>query len=187
MSTRVLSCIVGKECLVLPACSLHKTLLAFAPLHLYSKAKLACFSRYLLTFTFALQSSVRKRTFFFFLFLVLVLEGLYRISQLQLVWHQWLGHRFVTAVMLYGLPWKWIEIILLFLRLHSSAAFWTLVDHNSYSISSKVSLLIVVYIMVFCIKCDHSVHFRSLIPKISMFSLVLSSLTISNLPCDSWT
>ena len=123
-----------------------------------------------------------KDFFFFFLFLVLVLEG-----QLQLVWHQWLGHRFVTAVMLYGLPWKWIEIILLFLRLHSSAAFWTLVDHNSYSISSKVSLLIVVYIMVFCIKCDHSVHFRSLIPKISMFSLVLSSLTISNLPCDSWT
>ena len=122
MSTGVLSCIVGKECLVLPACSLHKSLSAFAPLHLYSKAKLACFSRYLLTFTFAFQSFVRKRTFFF---LVLVLEGLYRISQLQLVWHQWLGHRFVTTVMLYGLPWKWIEIILSFLRLHSSAAFWT--------------------------------------------------------------
>ena len=30
------------------------------------------------------------------------------------------------AVILNGLPWKWTEIILLFLRLHPSTAFWTL-------------------------------------------------------------
>ena len=160
---------------------------SFCPASFVLQGQTCLFLQVYLDFYICVAILCKEKDFFFFLFLVLVLEGLYRISQLQLVWHQWLGHRFVTAVMLYGLPWKWIEIILLFLRLHSSAAFWTLVDHNSYSISSKVSLLIVVYIMVFCIKCDHSVHFRSLIPKISMFSLVLSSLTISNLPCDSWT
>ena len=36
-----------------------------------------------------------------------------------------------------GLPWKWTEIILSFLRLHLSTAFRTLVDYDSYPISSK--------------------------------------------------
>lgn len=83
--------------------------------------------------------------------------------------------------MLYGLPWKRIKLIL---------SFWDCTrthDHNSYSVSSKISLLTVVYGVVFWIKCDHSVHCRSLIPKMSMFSLVVSSLNASNLPCDSWT
>ena len=41
------------------------------------------------------------------------------------------------TVILNGLPWKQTEIILLFLRLHPSTAFWTLVDHDGYSISSE--------------------------------------------------
>ena len=40
------------------------------------------------------------------------------------------------------------EIILSFLRLHPSTAFWTLVDHDGYSISSKGFLPTVVDIMV---------------------------------------
>ena len=40
------------------------------------------------------------------------------------------------------------EIILSFLRLHPSTAFWTLVDYEGYSISSKGFLPIVVDIMV---------------------------------------
>ena len=59
---------------------------------LYSKAKLACYSRYLLIPTFAFQSPVMKRTSF----LVLVLEGLiglHRTVQLQLLQRYWLGHR----------------------------------------------------------------------------------------------
>ena len=36
-----------------------------------------------------------------------------------------------------GLPWKQAEIILLFLRLHPSTAFWTLVDCEGYSMPSK--------------------------------------------------
>ena len=38
-------------------------------------------------------------------------------------------------MILNGLPWKRTEIILLFLRLHPSTAFGTLVDYDGYSIS----------------------------------------------------
>ena len=40
------------------------------------------------------------------------------------------------------------QIIVSFLRLHPSTAFWTLVDHDGYSISSKGFLPAVVDIMV---------------------------------------
>ena len=46
-----------------------------------------------------------------------------------------------------GLPWKRTDIILSFVRLHPSTAFWTLVDHDDYSISSKGFLPAVVDIM----------------------------------------
>ena len=75
--------------------------------------------------TFAVQSPMKKRTFFFF-FLVLFLEGLvglHRTIQLQLLqisgWGRDLDY-------LNGLPWKWTEIILLILRLHPNTAFQTL-------------------------------------------------------------
>ena len=84
--------------------------------------------------TFAFQSPMMKRTSL----LVLVLKGLIGLcgtGQLQLLQHQWLGHR---------LWWLscWIvclgnEIILSFLRLPPSTAFRTLVDYEGYSISSK--------------------------------------------------
>ena len=50
--------------------------------------------------------------------------------------------------MLSGLPWKQTEIILLFLRLHPSTAFWTLVDYKDHSISPEGFLPTVVDIMV---------------------------------------
>ena len=50
--------------------------------------------------------------------------------------------------MLNGLPWKQIEIILSFLRLHPSTAFQTLADYEGYSISSMGFLPTVVDIMV---------------------------------------
>ena len=52
------------------------------------------------------------------------------------------------TVILNGLPWKQTETILSFLRLHSSTAFWTLVDCEGYSISSKEFFPTVVDIMV---------------------------------------
>ena len=51
---------------------LYQSLPCFIP---YSKAKFACYSRYLLTSYFAFQSPIMKRTSFFF-FLVLVLKVL---------------------------------------------------------------------------------------------------------------
>ena len=55
----------------------------------------------------------------------LAVAGLYRTIQLQLLQRYWLGHS-EWCVIVNGLPWKWTEIILLFLRLHPSSAFWTL-------------------------------------------------------------
>ena len=59
-------------------------------------------------------------------------------------------------MILNGLPWKQTEIILLFLRLHPSIAFQTLVDHDGYSISSEGFLPTVVDIMVIGVKFTHS-------------------------------
>ena len=50
--------------------------------------------------------------------------------------------------MLNGLSWKQTNIILLFLSLHPSIAFRTLVDSEGYSTSSKVFLSMVVDIMI---------------------------------------
>ena len=47
---RVLSCVVGRGCLLWSISSLGKSLLAFALFHLYSKVKLVCYFRYLLDF-----------------------------------------------------------------------------------------------------------------------------------------
>ena len=73
--------------------SLGKTLLAFALLHFYSKAKLGCYSRYLLSSYFCILVPYDEKDIFF---LVLILEGLvghHRTIQLQLLWHLCLGHR----------------------------------------------------------------------------------------------
>ena len=75
------------QCVLLA--ELYQPLLCFI---LYSKAKLASYSKYLLTSYFCIQSPMMNRTFF----LVLVLEGLiglHRTVQLQLLQRYWLGHR----------------------------------------------------------------------------------------------
>ena len=54
-------------------------------------------------------------------------------------------------------------------------------DYDGYSISSKGFLPTVVDIMVIWVKFTHSSHFSSLIPKMSMFTLVIACLTTSNL------
>ena len=53
------------------------------------------------------------------------------------------------------------------------------VDYDGYSISSKVFLPVLVDKMIIWIKC---IHFISLIPKMSMFTLTIFCLTTSNLP-----
>ena len=83
-------------------------------------------------------------------FLVLVLEGivgLYRNSQLQLLWH------YVLGINLDYCDIEWFDLETnrdhsVILRLYPSTAFWTLVDYDGYSISSKIFLPTVVDIMV---------------------------------------
>ena len=73
--------------LALTSASLGKTRLAFVLFHLYSEAKLACYSRYLLTSSFCIPAPNYEKDIFF---LVLVLEGfvgLHRTVQLQLLQH----------------------------------------------------------------------------------------------------
>ena len=79
----VISCVIGRGYLLWPVCSLGKTLLAFPCFILYSKAKLACYSGYLLTSCFCIPIPYDKKD----IFLVLVIESvvdLHRTSQLQL-------------------------------------------------------------------------------------------------------
>ena len=64
-------------------------------------------------------------------------------------------------MILNGLPWKWTEIILSFLRLHSSTAFQTLLlTYESYSISSKGFLPTWLDIIFNWIKFTHSGPFK---------------------------
>ena len=56
------------------------------------------------------------------------------------------------------------------------------VDYDGYSISSEGFLPTVVDIMVSELNSPMPVHFSSLIPKMSMFTLAISYFTTSNLP-----
>ena len=56
------------------------------------------------------------------------------------------------------------------------------VDYDGYSISYKEFLPTIVDILVIWVKSLISVHFSSLIPKMLMFTLIISFLSTSNLP-----
>ena len=83
---RVVSCVFRRGCLLWPVHSVGKTLLAFALLHIVPKAKLACYSRYLLTSYFYIPVPYDEKD----IYLALVLErliGHHRTIQLQLLQH----------------------------------------------------------------------------------------------------
>ena len=58
---------------------------------------------------------------------------------------------------------------------------YSFVDYDGYSISSKGFLPTVVDIMVISVKFTHSSHFGLFIPKMLTFTLAISCLTTSNL------
>ena len=62
---RVFSDVVGRGCLLWPVHSLGKTLLAFVLLHLYSKAKFACYSRCFLISYFCILVPYNEKDIFF--------------------------------------------------------------------------------------------------------------------------
>ena len=73
---------------------------AFALLHLYSKAKFACYSRYFLTSYFCIPVPYNEKDIFFGVLALKGLVGLHRTIQLQLLQHYWI------TVILNDLPWK---------------------------------------------------------------------------------
>ena len=79
---KVASCAVEKECLLWPVHSLGIILLAFALLHLHSKAKLACYPKYLLTFYFSIPIPYNEEDIFFLVLVLGHLLGLHRTDQL---------------------------------------------------------------------------------------------------------
>ena len=122
---RVISCIIGRWCLLWPVHSLGKTLLAFALLHFVLQGQTCLLLQVSLDFLLLHSSPLWWKGH---LFLVLVLEsliGLHRTVQLQLLQHYCLGHKL-------GLLWYWMvclvnkQIVQLLLRLHPSIEFQTL-------------------------------------------------------------
>ena len=127
--------------------------------------------------TFAFQSSIMKRTFF------CVWCQFQRVLQ---VFIEPFNFSFFGisgwGIDLNDFPWKGTKTILSFLRLHPSTAFWTFLlttratpcllrdscPHQQIQWSSELNLPI-------------PIHFSSLVPKMSMFTIYVSCLTTSNL------
>ena len=137
-------------------CILLAKLLALPCFILYSKAKLACSSRYLLTLYFCIPVLYEKDIFFFFLVLVPKgLIGLRRTIQPQLLWQWWLVHRL-------GLLWYWMVCLgnkqksFILETAPKYCILYSFVDYAGYFISSEEFLPTVVDIMVIWIKFAHS-------------------------------
>ena len=155
---RVISCVVGRGCLLWPVCSLDETVNLCPDSFCTPRPNLPVTPGFSWLPTFAFQSSVIKRKSF----LLLVIEdlvSLHRTIQLQLLWHLWLGHKL-------GLSW-YSMVCLETNRDHSvffeialnSCILDSIVDYEIYSVSSKGFLPTVVDIMVIWIKFAHSYPF----------------------------
>ena len=97
---RVISCVVGRGCLLWPVHSLGKTLLAFALLHFVLQGQICLLLQVSLVFLFLHYSSLQRKG----LLWVLVLEGLvglHRTVQLQPLQCYSSGHRL-------GFLWYWM-------------------------------------------------------------------------------
>ena len=86
-------------------------------------------------------------------------------------------------MILNGLPRKWTEIFLSFLRLNPNTAPLTLLlTMMAPLFLLKGFLPTVVDIMFIWVKFTYSIHFSSLIPKMLTLTLAISCLTTFNLP-----
>ena len=158
---RVLSWVVGRGCLLWPACSLDKTLLAFAVLHFVLQGQTCLLLQISLDFVLLHFNHLRWKRHLFFV-LVLVLEGLvslHRTIHLQLPHHYWWG---------IDLDYCNIEWFALETNRDHSVAFeiiskyciWDcFVDYDGYSISFKGFLPTVVDIMAIWIKFSQFLSF----------------------------
>ena len=155
---RIISCVIGRGCLLWLVCSLCKTLMAFAIQATPGtpRPNLPVTPGIPWLPTFAFQPPIMKRTSL----LVLVLGGLigfHRTIQPQLLQHYWLGHRL-------ELLWYWMvclgkEHSVIFKTAPKNYILDSSLDLWGYSISSKGFLLTVLDIMVIWIKFSHSCPF----------------------------
>ena len=152
---RIISCVVGRGCLMWPVHSLGKTLLAFVLLHFVLQGQICLLLQVFLDFLLLHSSSLKWKGHLFWVFVLECLVGLHWLILLQLLQHYWLGHRL-------GLHWYWISF--LGNRDHSivyeiASKYCTsdsFVGPDGYSISSKVFLPTVVHTMVIWVKFTHS-------------------------------
>ena len=97
----------------------------------YSKAKLPCYSRSHLTTYFCIPIPYNEKNIFFFFFFFFFDDSSRRPCRSSYNWSisacsaLVVGAQTQSTVMLNGLPWIQTKIIILLLRLHGSAAFWT--------------------------------------------------------------
>ena len=148
---RVVSCVVGKGYLLWPVCSLDKTRLAFALFYFILQSQTCLLLQVSFYLLLCIPIPYDEKCVFFCV-CVLILEslvGLHGTIQLQLLWHQWLGHRL-------GLLWYWM--VCLGSEPRSFCHFWfcpqvmqfeLFVDYEGYSSSSKGFLPIVVDVIKF--------------------------------------
>ena len=144
---------------------------------LYSKAKPACYSEYLLTSYFCIPVPYDKKDIFFW---VLVLEGtvgLHRPIQLHLLWHYCWGHWL-------GLLWFWMFCLGEEPQSLGHFLDCTLVVHFRLLLTMKATPFL---LRDSCpqwseLNSSIQVHFISLVPKMLICTLAVSYLTTCNLP-----
>ena len=98
---RVISCVVGRGCLLWPVRSLGKTVLAFALLHSVFQGQICLLLQVFLDFLLLHSSPLKWKGHLFWVLVLKGLVGLHRTVQHQLLQHYWLGHRL-------GLLWYWM-------------------------------------------------------------------------------
>ena len=146
---------------------------------LYSKAKVSCYSCNLLTSQFCIPIHYDEKDIFFI--------GISSRRCFRSSWNQSASASLAAVVGVYtwitvilnDLHWKQTVIILPFLRLHPSTAFQTLLQTMRATPfllrESCPQYQILIHLPI-------PVHFGSLIPRMSIFTLAISCLTMSNLP-----
>ena len=153
---RILSCIVGRGCLLWPVCSLGKTLLAFAMLHFVLQGQICLLLQVSLDF---LLWHFNPLWWIGHLLGALFLGGhlgLHRVDQPQLLQHWCLWHRLGLLwcwMVCHGNEWDHSVIFKVVSKYYISDSF---VDYEGYSICSMRFLPTVADIMVIWIKFTYS-------------------------------
>ena len=98
---RVLSCVVGRQCLLWPVYSLGRTLLAFVLLHSVLQDQICLLLQVFLKLLLLHSSPPSWKGHILGVLILEGLVGLHRTIQPQLLQHYWSGHRL-------GLPWYWM-------------------------------------------------------------------------------